>query len=202
MQPPARPNATVRLSPAPSNEVTRLQQALIERLDPSIDAKYHIVFRYGNFLLKIPKRLGSNEVLDASVVALLARHTETSLRQDQSDHRAPAVLHYYRSLAALRGALENACEPVDTSVLCASMLLAYCQVIIPRDNVNTLYLHVSDRLALTINSPFSAHPTAPVSLKCYECEIFPVDRTPSRRICSARCTACCSSSPLPIPVFV
>lgn len=131
-QHPARPNATVRLSPAPSNEVTRLQQALIERLDPSIDAKYHIAFRYGNFLLKIPKRLGSNEVLDASVVALLARHTETSLRPDQSDHRAPAVLHYYRSLAALRRALENACEPVDTSLLCASMLLAYCQVIIPQ----------------------------------------------------------------------
>lgn len=103
---------------------------MVSRLaNSSTDIRYNMVFRWGNFVADIPRRLGHNEALDASVAALLARHSETSRRQDQSDPRAESVLEYLRGLTALRTVLSDAHKTVvDSETLCAVMLLFYCQV--------------------------------------------------------------------------
>jgi hypothetical protein len=113
----------------PCNKTNRLQQALVTRLHHSSDIGYNIAFRWGTFLVEVPKRLGSNNALDTATVALLARHTETSLRQDQTDPRAPAVVEYNRALAALRKTLDDAAEATSIETLCAVLMLVYCQVI-------------------------------------------------------------------------
>ena len=114
----------------PKNKTNRLQQALISRLHPPSELSYNIAFRWGTFLVEVPKRLGRNNALDTATVALLERHTETSLKEDQTDPRAPAVIEYNRALAALRKILDDATESTSIETLCAVLMLVYCQVII------------------------------------------------------------------------
>ena len=123
----------------PINDTARLQQAIVVRLQASSDIRYYIGFRYGLFLVDIPKRLGINDALDAAVTALLARHAETSMRQDQTDPRAPAAVAYNRALTALRLTLADPDKIATSETLCAVLLLTYCQVIILENLSGTPY---------------------------------------------------------------
>lgn len=108
-----------------------LQQALVTRLEIPHDARYAMTFRWGRALKDIPQRVGHNQALDAAVGALLARHTETSQRQDQTDPQAPAAREYYRAVAILRANLGSKDIPPIAETCCTVMLLTYCQVCLP-----------------------------------------------------------------------
>lgn len=112
----------------PNNDTTRLQRALIARLRPALDPRYSILIRWGYFLVGVPRRLGSNDALDAAVNALLARHTELSLRQNNSSLEIPAALYYSKALSALRVSLQDEQTATSTETLFAVILLMYCQV--------------------------------------------------------------------------
>lgn len=105
-----------------------MQHDLISRLQSPDDIGYDITFRYGLILNELPKHLGRNEALDAALTALLARHTEASLRKDQSDPRAPVVKFYNRALMALREILDDKSQNSTSGTLCAVMMLMFCQV--------------------------------------------------------------------------
>lgn len=112
----------------PDNDTTRLQRALIARLRPALDPRYSILIRWGYFLVGAPRRLGSNKALDAAVNALLARHTQLSLRQNDSNSQIPVALYYSKALSALRVNLQDEQTATTTETLFAVILLMYCQV--------------------------------------------------------------------------
>ena len=125
-----RSNNTLQMH-TPGNETTRLQKALVASVRPSRDLRYNMIFRWGAFLMEVPKRLGSNPALDAAAAALVTRHTELSLKQDSCDPRAPAALEYNRGLSALRTVLDDQRAAKSAETLCAVMMLIYCQVFRP-----------------------------------------------------------------------
>jgi hypothetical protein len=107
----------------PSNEGTRLLQALVSRLKPSNDLRYWLVWLYGPFLTEIPRRLGKNQALDDAALATLAIHNEACLRTAQADNPGPALSTYYRALSSLRGILSDPVEALSSETLTAVMLL-------------------------------------------------------------------------------
>ena len=112
----------------PTNDTTRLQSAFVAKLRPGHDLRYSILYRWGFFLTEIPSRLGSSQALDAAANALLARHAEISLRQNESNSQVPAMMYYNQGLSALRDALKDEQTATSMETLCAVMLLVYCQV--------------------------------------------------------------------------
>lgn len=117
-----------RMTHTPLNKTTRLQQALVARLKSPDDCRYDPSFRYGNFLFAIPRRLGRNKALDAATAALLARHAEAALRQDQTVSQAPVVAAYGQALSALRTTLDEPDQASSIETICAILILTFCQV--------------------------------------------------------------------------
>ncbi|KAF1817388.1 hypothetical protein P152DRAFT_463556 [Eremomyces bilateralis CBS 781.70] len=106
---------------APSNELTLVTAAFLStlqvtdiRFDPTV---------YGEFLKDIPRRLGTNAALDASV------HTfSVAFPQVYSHKKSPDVVESYsRALAALRTSLDRPSEASSINTLCAIYLMIICQ---------------------------------------------------------------------------
>lgn len=116
------------LTYVPSNDTTHLRQALVARLNNPYDCRYDPTFRFGPFLFAVPRRLGINPCLDAATEALLARHTEVALRQDQTVLHAPAVRAYNHALSELRRVLDEPGKAASFETLCAILILTMCQV--------------------------------------------------------------------------
>lgn len=79
---------------------------------------------YGDFLKHIPKRLGTNEALDASVCALTTAWPSVFSRQQSME----MVTRYTYALKALRVCLSDPEKAQSPDTLCAIYLIIICQV--------------------------------------------------------------------------
>jgi hypothetical protein len=112
------------LSRTPSNETTAAISALVSALEFK-DLGYDLSC-YGGFLKEIPKRLGTNNALDASVTALTTAFS--SMLTHQHTQSVEAVSKYGNALKSLRISLQNPARAGTIDTLCAIYLVMVCQV--------------------------------------------------------------------------
>ncbi|KAA8642880.1 uncharacterized protein ATNIH1004_009639 [Aspergillus tanneri] len=106
---------------SPSSEGTATASALVTILDIT-DVRYELTY-YGEFLKDIPRRLGTNDVLDASVTALT--YAYPSLRTSQP---SPEALNkYVNALKTLRLGLQDPVKMRTMEALCGIYLIVVCQ---------------------------------------------------------------------------
>ena len=87
------------------------------------DLRYSVSY-YGAFLRQVPKRLGTNEALDASVGALASAFDCLRLRQ-----ASPQMLTQYgNALKALRVCMADPVKAQTPETLCAIYFVMICQV--------------------------------------------------------------------------
>ncbi|KAJ5095007.1 hypothetical protein N7532_007298 [Penicillium argentinense] len=117
--PSARAMASIEIAvQIPNNE---LASSLIGTLNIT-DIRYALEY-YGYFLKDIPRRLGSSVALDAAVKALVTAYPYFHARDFPPD----ALLHYGRSLRALRESLNDPSEARSANTLCAVYIITICQ---------------------------------------------------------------------------
>ena len=118
--------ATSSPSPALANSLTRLISAFVSNIDPSADIKIQLPWNFGDFLSDIPRRLGTNEALDAASVSLVTSYT----RFIAGDVLAtPEVLVKHASaLSVLRRTLDDPVKAYSSETLCSTMILIIVQV--------------------------------------------------------------------------
>ena len=118
-------NAATEVSRMPNSEKTLLAGAFIETIKWSTSLKYNLAWTYGLFLEDVPRRLGINKALDASVAALLSAHSSLC------SHRRVGIeglTKYSHALMILREYLDDPVTACASETLCAVMLLLICQV--------------------------------------------------------------------------
>lgn len=99
--------------------VSRFVSAL-EVLDPRFDLTV-----YGSFVREIPRRLGSNEALDAAVSTLTTALPLIHTRQQSAE----VYRKYVQALQSLRMCLGDPVKAASPDTLCALYLVVICQVI-------------------------------------------------------------------------
>ncbi|KAK3944423.1 hypothetical protein QBC46DRAFT_374280 [Diplogelasinospora grovesii] len=105
----------------PSNQRTIVADAFLSALKVT-DVRFDLSI-YGSFLKDIPKRLGTNEALDASVEALT-----TALPWIQSRRETPEMFdRYAHALKTLRLCLDDPVKGRSPDTLCALYLVVVCQ---------------------------------------------------------------------------
>lgn len=109
----------------PGNETTTATTALASLLSMA-DVRYEVVY-YGEFLKDLPRRMGTNEVLDASVVALT--HGYSAIHTHEPS--AKALGSYVTALKTLRFALQDPEKVRKAETLCGIYLIMVCQVRLP-----------------------------------------------------------------------
>ena len=117
--------------------MTVLTNALIGKLNASDDLAYHLGWTYGDFLEDIPRRIGTNEALDAAVASLVTAHSYFGSRRSMNNITLPdakTLQKYSHALTALRIYLDNPARARETETLCAVMLLLICQSLLGADD--------------------------------------------------------------------
>jgi hypothetical protein len=111
-----------RLQSLPSNEITILASTFSSALRID-DIRYDLSI-YGTFFKDIPKRLGTNEALDASAAALT-----TALTSVYARHQTPEMFDKYaQALKVVRKSLNDPDKAEQTDTLLAIYLLIITQV--------------------------------------------------------------------------
>ena len=121
-QPQAPRSHVSGLLPSPSNETTSIASAFIFTLEVK-DLRYDLSC-YGAFLEDIPKRLGSNIALDASVKVLTSAFSSLYTHQQS----LITLSKYVDALKALQICLDDPSQAWTADTLCAVYLLLICQV--------------------------------------------------------------------------
>ena len=119
---PVSPVRGLSLSRSPSNETTTIASAFIFTLEVK-DLRYDLSC-YGAFLKDIPKHLGSNIALDASVNFLTSAFSSLYTHQQSLE----TLSRYVKALKALRICLSDPSQVWTANTLCAIYLLLICQV--------------------------------------------------------------------------
>jgi hypothetical protein len=109
-------------SPIPSNEKTLIFSGFMSFLGVT-DLRYDFTY-YGGFLKDIPRRLGTNDALDASVSALASAFPSLYTQK-----KTPEMLErYIFALKTLRITLHDPVKAYTSNTLCAIYLMEICQV--------------------------------------------------------------------------
>jgi hypothetical protein len=116
--------AVKTVSSSPSNELTLMTNAFVNTMKVYTDLRFNLAWWYGIFLEDIPKRLGRNGALDASVRALTEAHLDFCSRRPASPK---ALVRYSSALRTLRFYLDEPAKACTTETLCAVMVLLICQ---------------------------------------------------------------------------
>ncbi|PLB52103.1 hypothetical protein P170DRAFT_377587 [Aspergillus steynii IBT 23096] len=115
-------DADVEVVPrSPTNAMTTTTTALASLLNMS-DVRYEVVY-YGEFLKDLPRRMGSNEVLDASIVALTHGYSAIHTHSPSAE----ALGSYVHALKTLRFALQDPKKTRTAETLCGIYLIMICQ---------------------------------------------------------------------------
>jgi hypothetical protein len=109
-------------STPPSSELTILATGFLSALAVT-DVRFDLSI-YGAFFNDIPRRLGRNEALDASVRAL------TTALPSVHKHQLSAEVFksYAAALRCLRDCLSDPVKAISSDTLCAVYLVMICQV--------------------------------------------------------------------------
>jgi hypothetical protein len=110
------------LSRIPINEMTAIVNGFTSTLEV-IDPRYDLAC-YGGFLKHIPKRLGNNEALDASVEAITTAFPSLHTREISLE----MYIKYGHALKVLRTSLCDPTKAQTSDTLCAIYLVMICQV--------------------------------------------------------------------------
>ena len=105
-----------------SNESTRIIAALVSALEVK-DPRYDLS-TYGDFLSDLPKRLGTNKALDASIKAIAISYPSLHVKAQSQEMLAV----YLEALRELRTALNKPDKSQTVDILCAIYLTMICQV--------------------------------------------------------------------------
>ena len=113
-------------SRSPSNPMTALASAFVNRIYPLGDIRYQLPANFGNYLADVPRHLGVSPALDAASDALVAAHARFCAGQSAPEHEV--LTKYSRALSALRQELDDEVKAQSAENLCAIMLLMIVQV--------------------------------------------------------------------------
>ena len=106
-----------------SNEATIMLNDFIQKLQVR-DPRYDLVWAYGALINEIPRRLGTNAALDASVLAMTS-----AISGIGHIRKSPEVFRRYgNALRALKTCLNDPVAVRSSSTLCAIYLVWICQV--------------------------------------------------------------------------
>lgn len=119
-QPPSY--STTALVHLPSNAATTVASALVAALEVR-DLRYDLTC-YGPFLTELPRRLGSDEALDAAVAAITAAYSKIYTGRRSLD----MLTKYGHALTTLRKSLDDRAKAMSVNTLCAIYLVMVCQV--------------------------------------------------------------------------
>ncbi|KAK0105065.1 hypothetical protein ONS95_004570 [Cadophora gregata] len=111
-----------RISWSPSNDSTMIMGAFCSALRIT-DVRYDLGV-YGTFIKDIPRRLGTNAALDASVRAVTSTYSAVHTRSKTVE----SLEHYVDALEVLRNTLNDPVEAGSANTLCAMYLMMVCQV--------------------------------------------------------------------------
>ncbi|KAL9035791.1 MAG: hypothetical protein Q9214_006428, partial [Letrouitia sp. 1 TL-2023] len=109
----------------PSNELARLAQAFVSQISLSIDIGHQLAGNFGGFLLEVPRRIGTNEALDAAADTLITAHTRYCI--GQLNPNTETLVKHSRALNALRRYLNDPAKARSSETLCSVMLLSICE---------------------------------------------------------------------------
>lgn len=114
-----------KLKPFPTNDQLIITGNLISLLRVE-DVRYDLSY-YGLFLKEIPKHIGSNKALDASVMALVDGFSTLHTKEVSRG----ALVHYGHALRALRLTLLDPKQSTSVSTMCAIYLIMVTEVRVP-----------------------------------------------------------------------
>ena len=110
----------------PCNSLTRLTSAFAKKIDSTVDIRVQLPWNFGPFLEEVPRRLGTNEALDAASDALITAYTGFCAGEVAP---SPEVLgKHSRALNSLRRCLDDPVKAHSSETLCAIMMLLIHQV--------------------------------------------------------------------------
>lgn len=118
--------AQVGMARAPSNQLARLTQAFVSQISLTIDISHQLTGNFGGFLLEVPRRLGTNEALDAAADTLITAHARYCI--GQLSPNTEILVKHSRALNALRMCLNDPAKARSSETLCSVMLLSICEV--------------------------------------------------------------------------
>ncbi|KAM3420246.1 hypothetical protein BST61_g3535 [Cercospora zeina] len=110
------------ITATPQNAATSLVMELVDKISID-DVRYDLCFTYGPILKEIPKRLGENAVLDASVSALMATMSDLATRRNTNER----YKRFGNALSALRTSLQDPITAYSSMNLCAIFIIWICQ---------------------------------------------------------------------------
>ncbi|KAH7372138.1 hypothetical protein BKA64DRAFT_689172 [Cadophora sp. MPI-SDFR-AT-0126] len=110
-----------RVTWSPSNESTIIIGAFCSALRIT-DVRYDLGV-YGTFIKDIPRRIGTNAALDASVRAITSTYSAVHTRNKTVE----SLEHYVDALEVLRNTLNDPVEAGSANTLCAMYLMMVCQ---------------------------------------------------------------------------
>ncbi|KAJ3519918.1 hypothetical protein NM208_g13933 [Fusarium decemcellulare] len=117
-------------SRSPSNETTMTTSAFISLM--GIDDERYDMKVYGpHFFAELPRRIGSNDALDASTSAVITAFTSVRLRKYDPN----VLVQFGRALRALRTCLDDPKQPVTLKMEMVGMILL-CQLWIDNKQAN------------------------------------------------------------------
>ncbi|KAF4445509.1 hypothetical protein F53441_10762 [Fusarium austroafricanum] len=105
----------------PQSPLSILEAKLVAALEVT-DMRYSLCC-YGDFLDHIPRRLGHNEVLDASVDVMIGGLPYHYTRE----HSSEALAKYSRALKSLRSSLNRSNQQISPETLSAIYIIMICQ---------------------------------------------------------------------------
>ncbi|RDL40883.1 uncharacterized protein BP5553_00862 [Venustampulla echinocandica] len=109
-----------------ANSLTRLTSAFVSTVNPSTDLSIQLPWNFGYYLLDIPRRLGTNQALDAASEALVAAYRCFLAGRGV----APNVLiKHSKALVALRQCLDDPVKAYSSETLCSIMVLMIVQLL-------------------------------------------------------------------------
>ena len=106
----------------PYSETMRIASVFISTLEVS-DLRYSVSY-YGAFLKHVPQRLGTNQALDAAVLAL----ANASYCLRTGENSTQVLVQYGDALKALRLSMSDPLKAETPETLCAIYLIMICQV--------------------------------------------------------------------------
>lgn len=138
-----------------SNDHTRRVGAFVDKIKPSTGVKFNLAWTFGNYLVDVPARLGTNDALDKAADAVLTALERFSFSGTPGQMTPRMLEKYTLALAALRTSLDDSVAAKSCETLCAIMLLLMCQV----RNCDCPSVSVSEELPVpnSIQRHFSGH---------------------------------------------
>ncbi|OAR02415.1 hypothetical protein LLEC1_06805 [Akanthomyces lecanii] len=112
------------ISPCLMNEADALVNSFAAMIKPSTDRRVNLAWTYGEFLQKVPPRLGSNKALDVAAEALVVSHRDFSLRRPVTPDN---LAKYSDAIKALSQGINDHITSHSLETICAVILLTMCQ---------------------------------------------------------------------------